>query len=141
VEAIAKKAVEDMNKNGNRAYSFGGAPTAWGGNIVNNAREMLGNRDPWWKCEDQAPFVANRINQANIPGVRAGVESSDDHSWVVVNVGGTVDKNGNVHGGKNYYIDTWAANHQLRGQPAKPTRMTVWDPSMIKSNIEPDGPK
>jgi hypothetical protein len=140
VAAIAKKAVEDMNKNGNRAYAGGGATTAWAGNIVNNAREMVGVRDPWWKCEDQAPFVANRINQANIPGVRAGVQSSKDHSWVVVNVGGQVDRNGNVHGGKNYYIDPWAVGSDFVKQPATPYT-TLWDPGLIRSNIEPDGPK
>ncbi len=140
VGIVAEEAVEAMNRNGNRFYSGLGSASSWAGNIVDNARNMVGVKDKWWKCEDQAPFVADRINRANIPGVRAGVESSHNHSWVVVNVGGKVDRLGNVSGGTNHYIDPWAVGSEFVAQPATPY-MTVWDPSMIRSNIEPDGPR
>lgn len=140
VGMIARDAVEDMNRNGNRFYSGVGSASAWAGNVVDNARAMVGVQDKWWKCEDQAPFVADRINRANIPGVRAGVESSESHSWVVVNVGGTADRLGNVSGGQNYYVDPWASGGDFVSRPGTPY-LTVWDQDMIRSNIEPDGPR
>ncbi len=140
VGMIARDAVNDMNRNGNRFYSGAGEASAWAGNVVDNLRDMAGVKDKWWKCEDQAPFVADRINRANIPGVRAGVESSESHSWVVVNVGGTADRLGNVSGGKNYYVDPWASGGDFVKRPGTPY-LTVWDQDMIRSNIEPDGPR
>jgi hypothetical protein len=88
--------------------------------------------------------LADRINRANIPGVRAGVQNSnshswDSHSWVIVNEGGKVNRDGSVTGGQNYYIDPWASGAKFVGQPGTPVQ-TIWDPSIIRSNIEPDAP-
>lgn len=140
VGMVARDAVDDMNRNGNRAYSGLGSTSAWFGNIVDNASSMLGRRDRWWKCEDQAPYVAERVNQANIPGVRAGVQNSDSHSWVVVNVGGRENRDGSISGGRNYYIDPWASGADFVSQPETPI-MTTWDRDIIRGNIEPDAPR
>lgn len=140
VGMVARDAVSDMNRNGNRAFSGLGSTSAWFGNIVDNASSMVGVRNRWWKCEDQAPYLAERINQANIPGVRAGVQNSNSHSWVVVNVGGRENRDGSVSGGQNYYIDPWASGADFVRQPETPV-MTTWDRSIIRGNIEPDAPR
>jgi hypothetical protein len=139
IQEVARRAVDDMNRNGNRDFSFLGPPSAWVGNIVDNVSSKVGIENRIWKCEDQAPYLADRINRAGIPGVRAGVQNSNSHSWVIVNVGGKQNWDGSVTGGQNYYIDPWASGDKLVRQPETPAQ-TIWDESIIRSNIEPDAP-
>jgi hypothetical protein len=132
-----KRAVDAMNKNGNRAY--GGLPLV--GNVVDNFRDQYGlGKDKWWKCEDQAPFTAEWINRANIPGVRAGIQWDSGHTWVVVNVGGTQNKDGSWDGGVEMYLDPWANHPGSTARPGTPIG-TEWNRDMIRSNIEPDAPR
>jgi hypothetical protein len=139
VGVVAKDAVDRMNRNGHRDFSRLGAP--WVGNIVDNASsELLGIQNPVWKCEDQAAYLADWINRANIPGVHAGVQSSHSHSWVIVNEGGKVNWDDSVTGGRNYYIDPWASGDKFVRQPQTPVQ-TFWNPWLIRSNIESDGPR
>jgi len=130
------RAVNAMNKNGNRFY--GGLPLI--GNVVDNFRDQYGlGKDKWWKCEDQAPFTAEWINRANIPGVRAGIQWDSGHTWVVVNVGGTQNKDGSWNGGVEMYLDPWANHPGSTARPGTPIG-TEWNRDMIRSNIEPDAP-
>ena len=138
VGVVAKDVVDRMNRNGHRDFSRLGAP--WVGNIVDNVSSKLGIQNPVWKCEDQAAYLADGINRAGIPGVRAGVQNSNSHSWVIVNVDGKENRDGSVTGGQNYYIDPWASGAKFVRQPQTPVQ-TIWDKGIISSNIEPDAPR
>jgi len=133
---VYTQALDAMNRNGNRDYR--NAPAV--GNIVDNAATMAGGTNKWWKCEDQSPFVADRINQANIPNVRAGIQWDSGHTWVVVNVGGTQNRDGSWSGGTEFYLDPWNNKSGPTTRPGNPIA-TEWDPAMVRSNIEPDGPR
>lgn len=120
------QAIRDMDANGHRMGN--GAIAAGLGNIARNT----GLNRRMWKCEDQAPFTADRIQSAlraqGITNAHVGLARTPDlgHTFVVVNVGGTREApsraNGFdanvVRGGTNVYYDPWTGAGASRTPPA-----------------------
>lgn len=124
--AAFDQAIRDMNANGHRMGN--GVIAAGLGNIARNT----GLNRRMWKCEDQAPFTADRIRSAlraqGITNAHVGLVRTPDlgHTFVVVNVGGTREppsrSNGFdtnvVRGGTNVYFDPWTGAGASRTPPA-----------------------
>jgi hypothetical protein len=51
-----------------------------------------------WKCEDQAPYIAQQIKRPNIANIEVLIESDKGHTWVMVR---------DTQTGEVRYIDPW----------------------------------